>query len=151
VALSMRRFVNIILTSVFFFLVLFSTAPAADFNIKLRKTDINDLKQQLMPVFEQNIDYLKQLLICLEQDESINFCLNDYVQVVEKNNASTAVANNARTDEIKKSIESKIRNENIQPEQLIAELKKLLLVAEDVRLCLDEGQTANELKDCIIK
>ncbi|WP_198264367.1 hypothetical protein [sulfur-oxidizing endosymbiont of Gigantopelta aegis] len=147
----MRHFVSVIISSVIFSLLLLSAVPAADFNIKLRKTDINDLKQQLIPVFEQNIDYLKQLLSCLEQGRSVNFCLNDYVQVVEQNSTFASEANSARKDEIKENIKSKLKDENVQPEELMVELKKLLVQAEEVKQCLYDGQTANELKDCIVK
>lgn len=124
---------------------------AADFNIKLRKTDINELKQQLMPRFEQNISYLNLLLNCLEEGKKINTCLNEYSLIVEKQYSENSPENRKRNNELRQNIESKIEEKDIQPEELISELKKLLIEAESIKTCLNKGQTANDLKDCIIK
>ena len=134
-------------------LTLFFAAPifAADFNIKLRKTDINELKQQLMPRFEQNISYLNGLLDCLELGKTVNNCLNEYVLLADKQYSSNSSDNKKRNDEIRKSIENKMNENNIQADELIPELKKWLVEAESIKDCLIKGQTANELKDCIVK
>ena len=136
------------LLSFSFFLFIVNPIFAADFNIKLRKTDINELKQQLMPRFEQNIAYLNELVNCLDVGKTLNTCLNEYALVVEKQDSSE---NLKRNDEIRRSIESKVDEDNIQPEALLSELKKLLMEAESIKSCLNKGRTANDLKDCIVK
>ncbi|MCP3848748.1 MAG: hypothetical protein GY694_00715 [Gammaproteobacteria bacterium] len=123
---------------------------AADFNIKLRKTDINELKQQLMPRFEQNIDYLNTLLVCLENGKSVDTCLEDYSIALKNNKKINTQEKEQRSAEIKAAVENKINEKDISSEQMISELKKLLQEAESVKLCLIKGQTANELKDCIV-
>ena len=147
----MRQNLYIVLSFVLLFLI--STTPlyAADFNIKLRKTDINELKQQLMPAFEQNILFLNQLIICLKRKNTIDNCLNEYTSLVDGKELTNSSKQKERNEKIKQGIENKINENNIQPEQLISELKKLLVEAELIKKCLYNGQTANELKDCIIK
>jgi len=135
-----------ILTLSLFLLFTSSSLYAADFNIKLRKTDINELKQQLMPAFEQSIQYLNGLLNCLEQGKPVDTCIDEYSVVLDdKKEAETK----ERREQIKQSIRKKIKDGNIQREEIVIELKKLLLEAEKVKQCLDKGQSANDLKDCI--
>ena len=69
----MRQYLYLFLSSILAFLIFLIPIHAADFNIKLRKTDINELKQQLMPAFEQNILYLNELLSCLERKKRLIF------------------------------------------------------------------------------
>ena len=73
----MRHTFYLFLSTILFFLISFTLSFAGDFNIKLRKTDINELKQQLMPVFEQNINILHQLLTCMEKGNTTDVCLKD--------------------------------------------------------------------------
>ena len=147
----MRQNLYIVLSFVLLFLISTTPLSAADFNIKLRKTDINELKQQLMPVFEQNILFLNQLIICLKRKNTIDNCLNEYTSLVDGKELTNSSKQKERNEKIKQGIENKINENNIQPEQLISELKKLLVEAELIKKCLYNGQTANELKDCIIK
>ena len=144
----MRKYFFVFL-SVFLFLPI-SSFPvyAVDINIKLRKTDINELKQQIMPVFEQNIQLLTKLLNCLEQGKNIDFCLEQYDVMPDTENGA---ASKERNEQIKQNIKNKINDNNIQQDQIVFELKKLLAEAEDVKQCLYQGQTANDLKDCAIK
>lgn len=128
------------------FLISFTSSYSGDFNIKLRKTDINELKQQLMPVFEENINILNKLLSCLEKGKTVDACLNDYSLLVDSKNES----DKERNDQIRNNIKNKIAEKNIQQEKIISELKKLLFEAEKVTQCLHKGKTANELKDCVL-
>lgn len=147
----MRQYSYLFLSFAISSLILSTPLHAADFNIKLRKTDINELKQQLLPTFEKNIVYLNELLSCLEHGKKVDTCLNEFSLTVDGNKTADSALKKERNDKIKQSIENKIKENNIQPEQLIAELKKLLAEAEKVKQCLQKGQTANELKDCIVK
>lgn len=152
----MRHYSYLFLSFAISFLLFSTPLHAADFNIKLRKTDINELKQQLLPTFEQNIAYLNELLSCLEYGKKVDTCLNEFALTIDGNKtdgnkSADSALKKERNDKIKQNIENKIKENNIQPEQLIAELKKLLAEAEKVKQCLQKGQTANELKDCIVK
>ncbi len=101
-----------------------------------------------MPVFEQNIQLLTNLLNCLEQGKNIDFCLEQYDVMPDTENEA---ASKERNEQIKQSIKNKINDNNIQQDEIVFELKKLLAEAEDVKQCLYQGQTANDLKDCVIK
>ena len=147
----MRHYSYLFLSSALSFFICLSPLQAADFNIKLRKTDINELKQQLMPKFEQNILYLNDLLSCLERKETLDVCLNEYSLVVDRKESVNLSINTERNEQIKQTLEKKISEKNIQPEEVISELKKLLAEAEEIKQCLYKGQTVNELKDCIVK
>ena len=136
----------LLLCSFFIFPPVFS----ADFNIKLRKTDINELRQQLMPAFEQNITYLQQLLGCLESGGQLDKCLNEYALSVDERQGSDA-EKQVRNAQLKQKIDHALADKDIKSEQIIPELKKLLAEAEAIKLCLYDGKTANDLKDCIVK
>ena len=123
------------------------SAYAADFNIKLRKTDINELKQQLMPRFEHNLQVLNQLLVCLKHDNTINACLDKLAVTTGQTNED----NTSRQQSIRQDIEAKINKTEIDRQQVILELEKLLLEAQKVKQCLIKGETANELKDCVLQ
>ena len=128
-------------------LLLSFSAYGADFNIKLRKTDINELKQQLMPRFEQNLQVLNQLLVCLKRDIKLDDCLNQLA-------LTTGQANEIdvnRQQAIRQDLEDKINTKKIDRQQVILELEKLLLEAQKVKQCLVKGETANELKDCVLQ
>lgn len=143
---------SLLLAAVLFFFSFLVVAPvfSADFNIKLRKTDINELKQQLMPAFEQHIHYLEQLLTCLEADKNIELCLNEYAHIVDSREG-TDTEKQQRNEQIKQKIEQALADKNVQSEQIIPELKKLLAEVELIKHCLINGKTANDLKDCIVK
>lgn len=141
----MRHTFYLFLSIILCFLISFTLSFAGDFNIKLRKTDINELKQQLMPVFEQNITILNQLLTCMEKGNTTDACLKDSLVVASKN-----VSDNERNEQIKNDIKNKIAKNNIPQEKIISELKNLILEAEKVTQCLYKGQTANALKDCVL-
>ncbi len=149
----MGHFIKPFLSSVLIFIMFPGLIHAADFNIKLRKMGINDLKQQLMPAVEQNIIYLKGLLHCLERGKTVDSCVNEYSLAVteEVKKSADSSLKQERNARIKQTIETKIKEKNIQQEQLVAELKKLLAEADEIKQCLYQGQTANELKNCIIK
>ncbi|MCK5648175.1 MAG: hypothetical protein KAI22_04785 [Gammaproteobacteria bacterium] len=147
----MRQYLHLFLSSALSFLIFLIPVHAADFNIKLRKTDINELKQQLMPAFEQNILYLHELLSCLERKKMLDVCLNEYTLVVDGKESANSSLTKERNEQLKQTLENKINEKNIQPEEVISELKKLLAEAEQIKRCLYQGQTANELKDCIVK
>ncbi len=131
---------------------------AAEFNIKLRKTDINELKQQLLPTFDQNIAYLNSILDCLERGNSTDHCLDK--QRLDKHrldkhplpgkNSSAQQAEN-RTENLKHTIQKNVAQGNLSKQDIIDGLKRLLQQAKEARACLLAGQTANELKDCIVK
>lgn len=142
----MRHTFYLFLSTILCFLIPFTLSFAGDFNIKLRKTDINDLKQQLMPVFEQNINILHQLLACMEKGNSTDTCLENSSLAVDSKN----VSDNERNEQIKNDIKNKITKNDIPQEKIISELKNLILEAEKVTQCLYQGQTANELKDCVL-
>lgn len=132
----------------FIFICLFSTSVfCADFNIKLRKTDINELKQQLLPTFDQNVLVLETLLHCLKQDKTIDICLDQLAVSLGKEYNG----NQARQEQIKQDIQQKVNNKDIDQKQIVAELESLLIEIEKVRSCLEQGQTANALKDCVIQ
>ena len=147
----MRHYFPLFLSSITIAFILCLPLNAADFNIKLRKTDINQLKEQLMPRFDQSIQYLNVLLSCLEQGKSIDSCLDKHSLIVEGKKSDDPAKVKERNEMIKQNIESKIDEKNIQSEQIISELKKLLAEAETIKSCLQKGQTANDLKDCIVK
>ncbi len=131
-----------------FFII--SPVFSAEFNIKLRKTDINELRQQLMPAFEQNIMYLQQLLSCLESGRQLDKCLNEYARTVDDREGTDA-EKQVRNAQLKQKIDHALVDKEIKSEQIIPELKKLLVEAEAIKLCLYHGKTANDLKDCIVK
>ena len=116
----------------------------AEFNIKLRKTDINELKQQLLPAFDRNIGYLNTILQCLEQGNTTDSCLQQFPPP-----GRTPEVQNASDEEFKHSIEKKLHKQDLTEADIIRGLKELLQQAEKVRSCLLAGQTANDLKDCI--
>lgn len=147
----MRQYLYLFLSTLLLFLFFLTPIHAADFNIKIRKTDINELKQQLMPVFEQNILYLNQLLRCLERDKTLDVCLNELSLVVDGKKTANSSLTKERNEQIKQTLESKINEKKFQPEELISELRNLLAEAEDIKRCLYQGQTADELKDCMVK
>ena len=135
---------------------------AADFNIKIRKTDINELRQQIIPVFEQNIEFIKNLENCLEIKNTLDICLKNYTEslTLTANNDTTNEEKKLRNDQIRNNINKKItelsdQNKGIKEKELINKLKvvlkKFLIEAENVKQCLNNGQTANDLKDCIMK
>ncbi len=119
---------------------------SAEFNIKLRKTDINELKQQLLPAFDKNIEYLNTILQCLEQGNTTDDCLQQFTPP-----GRTAETQNASDQDIKHSIEKNLQKQELTESDIIQGLKELLQQAEKVRSCLVAGQTANDLKDCIVK
>ena len=129
-----------------FLLVFFTSSYAGDFNIKLRKADVGELKQQLIPVFEQNIDILNQLLNCLEKGKAVDICIDDFLLVVDDKDLSSK----QRSVEIRKNIKNKILENDSQPKKITSELRKLILEAEKVKQCLQKGKTVNELKDCVL-
>ena len=118
---------------------------SAEFNIKLRKTDVNELKQQLLPAFDRNIKYLNTILQCLEQGNTTDDCLQQFPPP-----GRTSATQNASDQDIKHSIEKKLQKQDITEADIIHGLKELLQQAEKVRSCLISGQTANDLKDCIV-
>ena len=118
---------------------------SAEFNIKLRKTDINELKQQLLPAFDRNIEYLNTILQCLEQGNTTDNCLQQFPPP-----GRTSETQNASGQDIKRSIEKKLQKQELTESDIIHGLKELLQQAEKVRSCLVAGQTANDLKDCIV-
>ena len=132
------------------FLLFFSSSLySSDFNIKLRKTDINDLKQQLLPVIENNITLLKDLQNCLIKDNGIDLCLDNYAQTF------SVINNISEDDSINKKqiiadVKKKISKET-QEDKIIVSLKKLIVEAESIKDCIIGGKNANELKDCIVK
>lgn len=142
--------------------LLLSSVSASDFNVTIRKTDINELKQQLIPTFEQHIEYIKHFENCLELEQTISFCLDNYAASIT--NKTIGEEDKLRNEQIKETIKKKISDysNNKQSNQykgagdkeLISELKlilnKLLIEAEKVKQCLNQAQTANELKDCVI-
>ncbi len=117
----------------------------AEFNIKLRKTDINELKQQLLPAFDRNIEYLNTILQCLEQGNTTDGCLQQFPPP-----GRTSETLNASEQDIKHSIEKKLQKQDLTEADIIHGLKELLQQAEKVRSCLVAGQTANDLKDCVV-
>ncbi len=129
-----------------FLLVFFTSSYAGDFNIKLRKTDVGELKQQLIPVFEQNIHILNQLLNCLEKGTAVDICIDDFLLVVDDKDLSSK----QRSVEIRKNIKNKISEKSSQPKKITSELRNLILEAEKVKQCLQKGKTVNELKDCVL-
>ncbi|MCU7939547.1 MAG: hypothetical protein KZQ64_01365 [gamma proteobacterium symbiont of Bathyaustriella thionipta] len=96
----MHRIFYVFLSIVLSSLIPFTISYSADFNIKLRKTDINDLKQQLMPVFEQNVTVLTDLLYCLETGKTVDVCLSDSSPVDDNKNE----LNRERSEQISKKI-----------------------------------------------
>ncbi|MDX2504641.1 MAG: hypothetical protein QNL62_09220 [Gammaproteobacteria bacterium] len=144
----MRKCRLVFLFFILFFMVWSNFICAADVNIKLRKTDINDLKQQLMPAFEYNIRFLQDLLRCLEQGEKLAVCLEKNALPLDDNNQ---VVNKERNELIKQAIKKKVKADNIQQEEIIVALKRLLAGAEKAKQCLYLGQTANQLKNCVIQ
>ena len=129
-----------------FLLVVFTSSYAGDFNIKLRKTDVGELKQQLIPVFEQNITILNQLLNCLEKGKTVDICIDDFLLVVDDKDISSK----QRSAEIRKNIKNKISENDIPPKKITSELRNLIFEAEKVKQCLQKGKTVNELKDCVL-
>lgn len=139
--------------------LLLNSVSATDFNVTIRKTDINELKQQLMPVFEQHIEYIKHFENCLELEQKVIFCLDNYAGSIT--NKTISEEDKLRNEQIKEAIKKKISDYSNKKQykgagdkELISELKpilkKLLIEAEKVKLCLNKAQTANELKDCVI-
>jgi len=142
----MRHSFNFILSVVILFSASVTLSYSADFNIKLRKTDINELKQQLMPLFKENINILTELLYCMEKGKVVDVCLNEYSHVIGGNKT----VDKKRIEQLTNTIKQKISKDNIEQEKIIYELTKLLVEAEKVTQCLQKGNTANELKDCVL-
>lgn len=108
--------------------------------------DISELKQQLMPVFEQKTSVLKKLLRCLESRKTVDTCLTEESLFADSNNESDKQKN----QQIITKIKSKISENSITQEKVISELKKILFEIEKVTQCLHAGKTANDLKDCVL-
>ncbi len=87
---------------------------SAEFNIKLRKTDINELKQQLLPAFDRNIEYLNTILQCLEQGNTTDDCLQQFPPP-----GRTAEAQNASDQDIKHSIEKNLQKQELTESDII--------------------------------
>lgn len=135
---------------IFFTLSLLISSSAiysADFNIKLRKTDISELKQQLIPAFEQNIQVIKNLLSCLEKGKNVDDCLEQLTIASDQNNLKKY---KRQQEQIRLEF-NKNRDEKNTQEQIIRKFKHLLIRAEEVKLCLKRGQSTNALKDCVIQ
>ncbi len=147
----MRQNFSPLLLIITLLLLLFPPLHAADFNIKIRKTDINELKQQIMPAFEQSIVYLTGLLNCLEHKKTTETCFEETTLHINEGELSAdASLQKERNLQIEQRILDKIQEKNISPEQLTAQLKLFLIEAEAIKQCLNAGQTANDLKDCIM-
>lgn len=147
----MRQCLFFFLTTLLLLFVFQSSSYAADFNIKLRKTDINELKQQLIPAIEQNILYWEELLGCLENGKKTDICLDGYSHRLDSKYAADSSIKNEEKEQTKHTILNKINDKNLNQAQLILALKKLLIDAKDIKQCVNKGKTANELTDCIIK
>ncbi len=135
--------------SAFFILLFispFSHLSAAEFNIKLRKTDINDLKQQIIPVFQQNIIYLNELRGCLEQGNHSTICLSS--QKSDTNNKP--LADKGYFIRLNKIIKNKMAESNASDRQLLSLLRQLVRALKQSKQCIKKSQNANELKDCIV-
>ena len=114
-----------------------------------------------MPTFDYNIQVLKQVLQCLENGNEMNVCLEHLSNELKKQHQdkssqqSITVEENQRNEirekQIKQDIKQRINQQDISKEQIIVNLRKLLVEAEEVRLCLNKGQTANDLKDCVVQ
>lgn len=142
------RACNLLYTLITGFIIVVNSVYAAEINIKLRKTDISELKQQLIPAFEQNIQILNQLLLCLKKVHQTDRCLQQLNLLAGHNDNKE---HNERQQQIKQELEQKLNEKQLSNKQIIRELEQLLLEAEKVKQCLHLGQTANELKNCIIE
>jgi hypothetical protein len=120
---------------------------AVEFNLKLRKTDVNELRKQFITVYDQNIVLINELLICLKQGKTIDYCINNGSQSL--NNKEIEIPE-ARSEQFKKSIKKKITTNNIKSKQIVELLEKFLFDAKTVKRCLISGHTENEIKDCIM-
>ncbi len=122
---------------------------SSGFNIKLRKTDVSDLKQQLLPAFDRNIQYLNKILQCLEQGSSTDDCLYKFPPPGSESGTKNS-SNEGFKHAIHKKLDKRLDKRELTEIDIIEGLKELLQQAEKVRSCLVAGQTANELKDCIV-
>ena len=122
-----------------FSLILFLSASncfAADINIKLRKTDFNELKQQIIPQFEQQIVYLEAMTDCLVSETEIKTCI-DQLPVLKK--------------EIKIWIDKNIMDREDLRGQLVDGLKQFITEANEAKDCLIRSQSVNEVQLCALK
>lgn len=132
-------------------LLFFLSTPlfSSDVNIKLRKTDINELKQQLLPIVENNISLLKTLQNCLVMDNGSEFCLDNYAQTFSVSN-NISERGSSKKRQIISDLKKEITKE-LQQDKIIENLKKLIAEAESVKDCILKGKNANELKNCFVK
>jgi hypothetical protein len=122
-----------------FSLILFlyaSNCFAADINIKLRKTDFNELKQQLIPQFEQKIVYLETMTDCLISETEIKTCIEQLPVLKE---------------EIKNWIDKNIIDREDLRGQLVDGLKQFITEANEAKDCLIRSQSINEAQLCALK
>ncbi len=118
----------------FFFSV--SNGFALDINIKLRKTDFDQLKQQLIPQFEQKIAYLQSMKNCLGTEKDTKACIDEL----------------PITDiPLKKRIQKALSDRQITDEQIVDVLTELIGEANVVRACLINSESVNEVKDCALQ
>jgi hypothetical protein len=119
---------------------------SAEFSIKLRKTEIQDLKQQILPAIEQSIAVASQLQRCLQKNNNVETCLNSirWPERLDDNEHSQ------RRDEILQNLQKKVDNKN--KAELIAEaLDEFLIQSQQLKSCIQDGLTANDIKDCFLK
>lgn len=136
-----RLLLALLLSSVFQPLI------AADFNIKIRKQDINELKQQFMPLFEQKIILVEDLLACLKQNRSFNICLDK----IDLEQAASQKIDKQTSEQAKAEVQNYLEDKQLEVDVVIEKLDQLLTESKKIKACLDKGQTANDLKDCVVK
>lgn len=122
-----------------FSLILFLYAShcfSADINITLRKTDFDELKQQLIPQFEQKIVYLETMTDCLRSGADKKTCIEQLP---------------IKDEPLKKKIAKGLLERDISAEQLADVLTELISEAKQARTCLIKTHSVNEVKDCAAK
>ncbi len=125
---------------------------SSDFNINIRKTDINDLKDQIISPIDKNITFLKDLQLCLQNNKAIDLCVDSYAVKLNQTYSSEKLNSEDVTlkkEAIKKDLKNKISDADRS--DMLEKLKNLITEIEAIKTCITKAKTANEIKDCAVK
>ncbi|MBE9525529.1 MAG: hypothetical protein IME94_01010 [Proteobacteria bacterium] len=137
---------------VLFFFCLSCPVFSSDFNINIRKTDINDLKDQIISPIDKNITFLKDLQFCLQNNKAIDLCVDSYAVKLNQTYSSEKLNSEDVTlkkEAIKKDLKNKLSDADRS--DMLEKLKNLITEIEAIKTCITKAKTANEIKDCAVK
>jgi hypothetical protein len=143
---------NWLFSSIIFILIFIPYSVfSSDFNINIRKTDINDLKDQIISPIDKNIVFLNDLYICLQNKKAIEFCVEAYVDKLSQiytKEESISKDVLLKKDQIRNDLKNKISDGDRS--DIIEKLKQLITEIKSIKICIRKAQIANDIKDCIL-